>query len=108
MAETTCCMASKWAAPGGPSAPCRVRGWLMLCIWIAAVALFMLVVGPALLQRSALRPMAEMIEARGIEANMYFYTEVEAFYDANVNMDNTWAYPRRAGLSPGPNNSRDN
>jgi hypothetical protein len=89
-------------APGRQMVPPAARGWLMLGLWIAAIALFMLVVGPALLQRPALRPMAEVIEARGIEANMYFYTEVEAFYDANVNMDNTWAYTR-----PGPNNRRE-
>jgi hypothetical protein len=67
----------------------------------------MRVVGPALLERPALRPMAEAIEARGIEANMYFYTEVEAFYDANVYMDNTWAYTRRAPAAPAAPDRRD-
>lgn len=94
MADTACWITYKQKAPGGRIAPARARGWLMLGAWIAAVALFIWVVGPALLQRPALRPMAEVIEARGIEANMYFYTEVDAFYDANVHMDNTWAYPR--------------
>lgn len=107
MAETKGWMASRGATPGVSSVPCRAKGWLMLCVWIAAVLLFMQVVGPALLQRTALRPMAEVIEARGIEANMYFYTEVEAFYDANVNMDNTWAYPRRAELMPVPFNPHE-
>ena len=51
--------------------------------------------------------MAETIDARGIEANMYFYTEVEAFYDANVNMDNTWDYPRRAATPPAMPDRRD-
>lgn len=101
MAQTAGWIVCKQTAPGGPSVPCGARGWLMLGIWIAAVALFMLAVGPALLKLPALRPMAEVIAARGIEANMYFYTEVEAFYDANVTMDNTWAYPRRDGSAPG-------
>jgi hypothetical protein len=107
MTETTGWTACRWADPGGPPVPCKARGWLMLCAWVAGVVLFMLVVGPALLRRPALRPMAEVIEERGIEANMYFYTEVEAFYDANVNMDNTWAYTGRAGPKPGPQKQRE-
>lgn len=79
----------------GPGA----RGWVLLIAWIAAIAVFMLGVGPALLKNSALQPMAQVIEERGIEANMYFYTEVEVFYEANVSMDNTWAYPHRS-VSP--------
>lgn len=93
MLDTSACIATKWTVnPKTPVGP-RAGRWLMLFIWIAAIAVFMLGVGPAVLRHSALKPMAEMIEARGIEANMYFYTEVEVFYEANVNMDNTWAYP---------------
>ena len=100
MAEAADWITCKRPASGRRHIPPGARGWLKLGIWIAAVALFMLVLGPALLRHPALRPMAEIIESRGIEANMYFYTEVEAFYDANVNMDNTWDYPRRAASSP--------
>jgi hypothetical protein len=35
------------------------------------------------------------------EATRTYVKEVEAFYDANVNMDNTWAYPGRAA-TPNP------
>lgn len=107
MAETPHWTTFRRSAPGRWNIPPGARGWLMLGIWIAAVALFMLVVGPALLQRPALRPMAEVIEERGIEANMYFYTEVEAFYDANVNMDSTWAYSGRAASPPNPSDRRE-
>jgi len=96
MTDTSVCMPPKWLARAADPATPRYRGWLQLCAWIAAIAVFVLIVGPSLLQHSALKPMAEMIEERGIEANMYFYTEVDAFYEANVNMDNTWAYPHRA------------
>jgi len=102
MAETSVCIPSKWLARHAAPITARFKGWLMLCLWIAAIAVFMLAAGPALLQRSALQPMAEIIDERGIEANMYFYTEVEAFYEANVNMDNTWAYPHRPGSSRQP------
>jgi hypothetical protein len=107
MAETTDWTDSKWAAPRAPATTCRAMEWLKLSIWVTAIVLFMQVVGPALLQCPALRPMVEAIEARGIEANMYFYTEVEVFYEANVNMDNTWAYPRRVMPAPGPSDPRD-
>jgi hypothetical protein len=107
MAETAHWITLKRAAPGRWHIPPGARGWLKLGVWIAAVAFFMLVAGPALLRHPALRPMAETIEARGIEANMYFYTEVEAFYDANINMDNTWDYPRRAGTPPATPDRRD-
>jgi hypothetical protein len=100
MAETADGTIFKRTAPGRWNLPPGARGWLMLGIWIAAVAFFMLVAGPALLRHPALRPMAETIESRGIEANMYFYTEVEAFYDANVNMDNTWDYLLRDKAPP--------
>lgn len=92
MADTSACIPTKWLVNDRASMGQKAKGWLMLCIWIAAIAAFMLGLGPAILHHSALQPMAEVIEARGIEANMYFYTEVEAFYEANVNMDNTWAY----------------
>jgi hypothetical protein len=95
MADISACIPTKWIANHREPVTARAKGWLMLIAWIAAIALFMLDIGPALLQRSALQPMAEMIEERGIEANMYFYTEVEVFYEANVNMDNTWAYPHK-------------
>jgi len=95
MADTSVCILSRRLAREPEPMTRRCKGWLLLCAWIAAIVIFMLVVGPALLQRSALQPMAEMIEERGIEANMYFYTEVEVFYEANVNMDNTWAYPHK-------------
>ena len=103
MAVTTSCMCHKRTAQGKPMVSPVARNWLMLGLWSAAIALFMLVVGPALIQHPALRPMAEAIEERGIEANMYFYTEVEAFYEAGINMDNTWAYARGAS-TPAPTN----
>jgi hypothetical protein len=95
MTDTGVCIAPKWLARQSEPLTPGFKGWLKLCLWIAAIAVFMLGIGPAFLKDSALQPMAQLIEERGIEANMYFYTEVEAFYEANVNMDNTWAYPHR-------------
>lgn len=65
---------------------------LKLVAAVAAVLFFMLWLGPRLEKTAYVAPMAEFIEERGIEANMYFYTEVEAFSEANINMDNTMKY----------------
>lgn len=95
MTDTRACIPSRWPEHHAIRFSARLKGWLLLCLWITAIGVFMLGIGPALLQRSAMQPMAKIIEERGIEANMYFYTEVEVFYEANVIMDNTWAYPHR-------------
>jgi len=42
------------------------------------------------------KPMADFIEESDINANMYFYTEVEEFSEANINLENTMTYPPRA------------
>ena len=41
------------------------------------------------------KAMSQFIEDHNIEANMYFYTEVEEFSDAQVNMMNTREHPPR-------------
>ena len=71
----------------------RLAGFLAC---ILAIALFMFYIGPALEQTPALQPVTQAIDERGIEANMYFYTEVEEFSEANINMNNTRAYPPRS------------
>ncbi len=40
-----------------------------------------------------LKPVAEEIDRRDINANMYFYTEVEEFSEAQVIMTNMRKYP---------------
>ena len=60
---------------------------------ILAIVLFMFYIGPRLEQHPAIQPMVQFIDERDINANMYFYTEVEEFSEANVNMINTMAFP---------------
>lgn len=74
----------------------RIAG-LLACILV--IALFMFYIGPALEQTPALKPIVQFIDERDINANMYFYTEVEEFSEANINMDNTMAYPPRVSLA---------
>ncbi len=73
-----------------------VKRFAGLIACILAIALFVFYIGPALEQIPALKPIVQAIDERGIEANMYFYTEVEEFSEANINMNNTRAYPPRS------------
>ena len=66
---------------------------LKLLASILLILVFMFYIGPALGQLSWFKPLADFIEERDINANMYFYTEVEEFSEANINMQNTMAYP---------------
>ena len=60
------------------------------------ILFFMLYAGPKLGQLPWFKPLADFIEERDINANMYFYTEVEEFSEANINMENTMTFPPRA------------
>ena len=66
-------------------------GQLVACILL--ILFFMFYAGPKIGQLSWFKPMADFIEERDIKANMYFYTEVEEFSEANINLENTMAYP---------------
>lgn len=73
-----------------------LRGILGLLLSILAVALFMFVLGPRLGDVVPMhKAMSQFIEDNNIEANMYFYTEVEEFSEAQVNMMNTREHPPR-------------
>ncbi len=70
-----------------------VKPVVKLLVWIAAIMFFMLYAGPKLGQMPMFQPVAEFIEEHDIDANMYFYTEVEEFSEANINMQNTMDFP---------------
>ena len=50
-------------------------------------------IGPQLEKLPFIQPIAQFIDERGIKANVYFYTEVEEFSEAHINMDNSMDYP---------------
>jgi hypothetical protein len=76
-----------------------LKGVCGLLVAMAGVLIFIFYVGPWLDQMPMVRPLAEFIDERGIDANMYFYTEVEEFSDANINMENTMDYLPRQPLT---------
>ena len=73
-----------------------LRGVAGLAACILVLAVFMFWVGPLMEKPLHMKPLADFIDERDINANMYFYTEVEEYSEANINMDNTMKYPPRA------------
>ena len=74
----------------------RLRGVAGLVAFILVIAVFMFWIGPQMEKPLHMKPLADFIDERDINSNMYFYTEVEEFSEANINMDNTMKYPPRA------------
>ena len=64
----------------------RLKGWAALGLFVIIIFLFLFVVGPMGLQTRALKPMADFIEEKSINANAYYYTEVDEFYAAERHM----------------------
>ena len=71
----------------------RMKGIAGLLAAVLIIGFFMFYAGPRLSELPMVKPMVQFIDERGIEANMYFYTEVEEFSEAGINMTNTMAYP---------------
>ena len=63
-----------------------------LIISVCAILFFMLYLGPKMEEPLGLKPMADLIDERDIDSNMYFYTDVEVFSEAGVIMNNTMSY----------------
>lgn len=88
-------MTVKPEVPMKASAGRRLRGVAGLAASILVLIVFMFCVGPQMEKPLHMKPLADFIDERDINANMYFYTEVEEFSEANINMDNTFKYPPR-------------
>ena len=70
----------------------RVRRVTALLVSIAAILVFIFIIGPAFTRLPGFRPIVDFIDEQGIEANAYYYTEVEEFSEADINMNNTMDY----------------
>jgi hypothetical protein len=71
----------------------RSKGIVALLFSILAIMFCLFYVGPQLEKLPLIQPITRFIDERGVEANMYFYTEVAEFSEAHINMDNTMDYP---------------
>jgi hypothetical protein len=88
MASITCgIIASRVTACGGESRRrTSTRKWAVLLAFVTAAALFLFVLGPMGLESEPLKPMADFIEENDINANAYYYTEVDEFFSAERHM----------------------
>jgi hypothetical protein len=73
----------------------KIKGLWGLLISVLIIIIFLFVIGPWGEELPGFKPLADFIDERGIEANMYFYTEVEEFSEAEINMNNTMQFPPR-------------
>ena len=73
------------------------RGWATIALAVAGLVLFIYVIGPAGLETPLLKPMATFIEENDINANAYFYTEVDEFFVAERHMRHHLGYMARGG-----------
>lgn len=62
------------------------KGWAAIAAAVIGVVLFLFVFGPMGLESSAYKPIADFIEENNINANAYYYTEVDEFFDAERHM----------------------
>lgn len=74
------------------------REFLFLALCIFFILFFIIYAGPFMEPYLGLKPIAEEIDKRDINANMYFYTEVEQFSEAQVFMENNRNYPTNKQL----------
>ena len=66
----------------------KLSGWLKLIAIVLGVITFFVVLGPVGLNLPLYKPVAQYIEENDINANAYYYTEVEEFADADFHMRN--------------------
>lgn len=74
-----------------------LKGWGILFLAVAGLFLFIYVLGPAGLKTPPLEPMATFIEENDINANAYYYTEVDEFFLAERHMRDHLGYMAKGG-----------
>lgn len=72
--------------PGYGDGPSPIKGWGGIVLAAVCLYLFLFVLGPMGLESRTLKPMADFIEAHDINANAYYYTEVDEFFEAERHM----------------------
>ncbi len=67
----------------------KLKGLFQLITAILLILVFMIYIGPWIEQLPYFHPIARLIEENDIDANMYFYTEVEEFSEASIHLQNS-------------------
>jgi len=81
--------------PDGPRRPSgTLLRWGALAAWMALIWLFVFVVAPAVRDTPSVKPMADYIRERGIDASALYYTEVEETGEAEAYLRDALATER--------------
>ena len=80
-------------ATGNSRGKHRLRQYLKLVFCCSLVLIFMFVVGPWIEKVPMVKPLVTFIEERDIDAGALYYTEIEEFSEADINMTNSMKYP---------------
>ncbi len=67
--------------------------WSAFGLGIAVIFFFMFFLGPKLERLHMFEPIAAVIDEKNIEAGMYFYTDVDLFSEAQLNINNSMDFP---------------
>ncbi|MEW6671755.1 MAG: hypothetical protein AB1427_08620 [Thermodesulfobacteriota bacterium] len=70
-----------------------LKHWAGLFIGLLIIWLLMAYAAPWGRQTETLRPIMDVIEERGIEATAYYYTDMEEFAEAEINITHALRYP---------------
>jgi hypothetical protein len=76
-------------------APSMQRRLFRLFLGISLILFFIFGIGPLLDKAPYIRPMVQFIEEREIDATALYYTEIEEFSEAEINMRNSMDYAPR-------------
>ena len=79
---------SFWNNPGAG----LMKRWGGLFIGIFIIWLLMAYAAPWGRQTATLRPIMDVIEERGIDATAYYYTDIEEFAEAELNITHTMRF----------------
>ncbi len=69
-----------------------IRKVINLILSLACCLGFMFYIGPWIDNLESVKPLIDYIEEHDIDAGALYYTEVEEFSEANINMENTMDY----------------
>lgn len=72
-----------------------LKRWGGLFIGLFIIWLLMAFIGPWGRQTAMLRPIMDLIEERGIDATAYYYTDLEEFAEAEINITHTMRFTPR-------------
>ncbi|MGD8306538.1 MAG: hypothetical protein PVF17_07775 [Ignavibacteria bacterium] len=73
--------------------PKRIKDYIYLIISVAAILAFVMYLAPEADKITAIEPLVNFIDEQGINAAAIYYTDIEEFSVAEINIRNSIGYP---------------